>query len=77
MAVALRVPRTLAEYTQAITPATAAAWASDNGAWIKDIIEKHGAWLTEEGIAELQAVYDGFIQEVADRDKDRGDGINN
>jgi SPP1 family phage portal protein len=77
MAVALRVPRTLAEYTQAVLPETANAWASDNGAWIKDIIGKHNAWLIDEGIAELQAVYDGYLEEIENRDKDRGDGINN
>lgn len=76
MAVVAVIPETLAQLTGAVE-ASAPAWAKDNGAWIKRIIEQHKGFLSEEGIPKLQAAYDGMLDSIDIRDKNRGDDINN
>lgn len=71
MTIALAVPEPLA------LAVNAPAWARDNGAWLRAIIAKHTAYLDEDGILGYQAAYDGDLESVTTRDKDRGDGVNN
>jgi SPP1 family phage portal protein len=72
MAVVTRVPETLA----LLGPQAAQIWADDNGTWLKDIIDKHKAWLDAEGIAQYQAAYDGYLEKIDLREKSRGDDVN-
>lgn len=71
MALAAVIPEPLADVL------AAPAWAQDNGAWLKNLIDKHKQYLADEGILTYQAAYDGFLESVHTREKDRGDGINN
>lgn len=71
MAVISAFPETLK-----ITAEAVPNWAADGGAWLADIIEKHKSWLKEEGIEAYQAAYDGYLEKVDTREKDRGDGVN-
>lgn len=76
MAVVNIMPETLAQFT-GVTPEQAQAWATENGVWIKDIIDGHKAWLAAEGVEKFQSAYDGFLEEIDQRDKSRGDDVNN
>ncbi|EIW19924.1 MULTISPECIES: phage portal protein [Pelosinus] len=71
MAIAAAIPEALALAVNAPT------WAQDNGAWLRALIQKHTSYLIEEGILGFQAAYDGDLDSITTRDKDRGDGINN
>lgn len=71
MAVVTAIPEELAAKIGALPD-----WAGDGGKWLADIIEKHKSWLNEEGIATYQAAYDGYLESVENREKDRGDDIN-
>ncbi len=71
MAIAAAIPAALDLAINAPT------WAQDNGQWIRTLIEKHNKHLSEEGILYYQAAYDGFLESIDVREKDRGDGINN
>jgi len=55
----------------------APAWAQDNGVWLRTLITKHSNYLNEEGILAYQAAYDGDLESITRREKDRGDSINN
>ena len=76
MAVVNEIPTLLSELPKA-GPLEAQAWANDNGKWIRDILEKHNAWIKEAEVDRHQAAYDGFLQAIEDRDKARGDDTNN
>lgn len=79
MAVLSYVPETLASLfpdNPAGAP-EADAWGQANGEWIRNILEKHNAWLKEAEIEKYQAAYDGYLETIDKRDRDRGDGINN
>lgn len=71
MAITAAVPEALTDLLGA------PAWALDNGVWLHSIIEKHKAYLAEEQVLTYQAAYDGYLESVDTRAKDRGDGINN
>jgi len=77
MAVVNVMPETLAAIIGPVGPEVAAAWATDNGTWLKDIIDAHKAWINEEGIKKYQEAYDGFLESIDSRDKARGDDVNN
>lgn len=52
-------------------------WISDNATWVQDATKKHEKWLKETEVERMQALYDGYIESVDKRDKNRGDEINN
>jgi len=52
-------------------------WGQENGTWISEILGKHASFIAESGVVKYQALYDGFIESVEERDKNRGGGINN
>lgn len=57
--------------------ANAATFGSDNSKWLTDLFKNHEAWLISDKVDTVQKMYDGHIESVATRDKNRGDGINN
>lgn len=75
MAVSTAVPLALSVKPGA-TPDDAKAWIEANAAWVADIIEKHNAWIRDAEVEKYQAAYDGELDEIAKRDKARGDGSN-
>lgn len=75
MAVVGIVPAPLAKTLGGLETA-APAWAASNGDWLAKIIADHKAWLADEDIEKYQAAYDGFLDSIDTREKDRGDGIN-
>lgn len=79
MAVTTTIPILLSDLKgkAGLEPEVAEAWATKNGRWIKTILDKHRSWLNENNIEEYQAAYDGEIEEIENRDKNRGDDINN
>lgn len=77
MAIVNIIPETLADTMGPITPEAANKWADDNGTWIKAILDKHNTWLDQERIPYYQQLYDGFMDNVEQRDKNRGDDVNN
>lgn len=79
MAVMTTVPVLLSDLPEdtGLEREVAEAWGQKNGRWIKAILDKHNNWLKEKNIEEYQNAYDGSIQDIEDREKDRGDGINN
>jgi len=79
MAVTTSVPILLSDLPEdtGLEQEVAEAWGQKNGRWIGKILDQHDAWLRENNIEEYQKAYDGYIEEIEKRDKDRGDGINN
>lgn len=75
MAVSTTIPIPLAAKAKA-TPQDATDWIVANGGWVTDIIEKHNAWIRDAEVEKYQAAYDGELDEIANRDKARGDGTN-
>jgi SPP1 family phage portal protein len=75
MAVSTIVPKALSEKSGA-TSADADAWIKDNGTWVAGIIEKHDAWLKDAEVEKYQSAYDGLLDDIAAREKSRGDGTN-
>ncbi len=75
MAVSTAVPVALSVKPGA-TAADAKAWIETNAAWVTDIIEKHNAWIRDADVEKYQAAYDGELDEIAKREKARGDGSN-
>jgi SPP1 family phage portal protein len=76
MAVVNVIPKTLAQEAGPVTAAVAQTWVDTNGSWLRRIVSKHDAWLKEENIAEYQAAYDGYLEEIDKREKGRGDDVN-
>ncbi|GAA4711074.1 phage portal protein [Brevibacillus fulvus] len=79
MAVMNTVPKTLAQLHQD-KPATAAdaqAWITENGSWLRNLLDKHKHWMEEAQVETFQAAYDGFLQSIDERDRSRGDDVNN
>jgi SPP1 family phage portal protein len=76
MAVVGIIPTTLAQTLDTLETA-APAWATNNADWLTKIIADHKSWLSEEGVEKYQAAYDGYLESIDVRDKDRGDGVNN
>ena len=73
MAVTNVIPESLA----AALAGDATAWAAVNGIWLKDILDKHVAWLEDAKVAVYQQAYDGYLESIDLRDKARGDDTNN
>lgn len=73
MAVTNVIPETLS----AALAADATAWAALNGKWIKDLLDKHTAWLEESKVNVYQKAYDGYLESIDLREKARGDDTNN
>jgi SPP1 family phage portal protein len=75
MAISTVVPIVLAVKPKA-TAKDAEAWITANAGWVSDIIEKHNAWIRDAQVEKYQAAYDGELDEIACREKARGDGTN-
>ncbi len=73
MAISNVIPETLAQALRA----DATAWAALNGKWIKDLLDKHTAWLEEARVEVYQQAYDGYLESIDLRNKARGDDTNN
>ncbi|MGP9042114.1 phage portal protein [Cytobacillus kochii] len=76
MAVVNIVPELLSEYSPGQVRSAAAVWAEKNGAWLKKVIDQHESFLTEYAVDKYQAAYDGEMEVIEERDKNRGDDIN-
>lgn len=72
MAVVHRVPKTVAQMNGDVR-----AWAAENGDFVKDVIDKHRAWVEEAAIQKLQKAYDNHLESVELRDRAKGDDVNN
>lgn len=72
MAVVSKVPKPLADFS----PQAALAWGNENKDFISKALEVHEAFIKEFEIVKYQNAYDGNLEEIEKRDKDRGDGIN-
>lgn len=79
MAVLNYVPDTLAGLfpEKDIGVPEAEAWGEANGTWIRTLLKEHDAWLKEAEIPKYQQAYDGYIEAIDEREKNRGDDINN
>jgi SPP1 family phage portal protein len=75
MAVSFMIPTTLAEKPNA-TAQDATDWIVANAGWVTDIIDKHDAWIKDADVEKYQAAYDGELDDIANRNKARGDGTN-
>jgi len=73
LAVTNVIPETLAQALKV----DATAWAALNGKWIKDLLDKHTAWLEEAKVDVYQKAYDGYLESIDLRNKARGDDTNN
>jgi len=77
MAVVGSIPKLLSQYDSPVTArAAAAAWVTDNSAWLKDIIDGHANQLKDDGVEKYQQAYDGYLESVDTREKSRGDEVN-
>ena len=82
MAVVYNVPRSLHEDTLQIDPeagdlvSAAENWVEMNTIFIKNMLAHHKKHINEDQIEKFQAAYDGYLEEIDERDKSRGDGIN-
>lgn len=72
MAVMNKIPKTLAS----LGTANAKAWVADNEKFIKAVIDKHDAQVTEMEVEKYQQAYDGYLESVDLREKNRGDDTN-
>lgn len=55
----------------------AGSWVTANAEWLKIVVEKHEAIITELQVEKYQKAYDGFLESIDIRDKSRGDDVNN
>lgn len=71
-----KIPQLLETQKPEQAKGVAAAWVSANSDFLKKVIDTHKAWLTESKIEQYQQAYDGYLESIDLRDKDRDDGIN-
>lgn len=75
MATFTTIPVALAVKPNA-TADDATKWLEANSSWLTTVINKHDKWLKEAEIEKYQLAYDGELDEIANRDKARTDGVN-
>lgn len=71
-----RIPVLLETLAPEQAKAKAASWVDENATFLRQVVDKHSSWLTEAEVDKYQAAYDGYLESVDTRDKDRDDGIN-
>ncbi|XJZ25962.1 phage portal protein [Bacillota bacterium Lsc_1132] len=71
-----KVPQLLETLTTDQAKAAAATWVQENGAFLKDVVDKHKAWIAKAGVEKYQQAYDGTLESVDTRDKSRDDEVN-
>ena len=71
MVVMNSVPLTIASGVEA------SSWITSNAEWLKVVLDKHSDVLTALNVEKYQAAYDGLMEVIDERDKSRGDNINN
>ncbi|AYP68436.1 portal protein [Bacillus phage vB_BboS-125] len=76
MAVVYKMPDRLTEFTGLVDAAAAETWISDNGTWLASVIDQHKQWLKAENVHQYQAAYDGYLEEIDQREASRSDNIN-
>lgn len=54
----------------------AEAWVAENANFFRQVLAKHTAWLQNEEVEKYQGAYDGFLESIDTRDKDRDDDVN-
>lgn len=76
MAVLSKIPDALEKKQGLATTADAEAWVKENSEFLKTALAKHDAWIKASQIDKYQAAYDGDLEEIAARDKAKGDDTN-
>lgn len=71
-----KIPPLLESLKPEQAKAKASEWVANNAVFLKDVIDKHKAWVTETGVAKFQAAYDGYLESIDSRDKARDDEVN-
>jgi SPP1 family phage portal protein len=71
-----KIPKLLELLAPDQAKATAGVWVAENSTFLKACLDKHSDWLTDAEVEKHQAAYDGFLESVDLREKDRDDGIN-
>lgn len=71
-----KIPKLLEEMPPEQAKAAAKKWVEENSEFLKTCISKHTDWITKEEVEKFQAAYDGYLESIDKRDKDRDDGIN-
>lgn len=75
MAVFSNIPEPLAKVDN-VTPEVAVKWAADNSEFLRNALAKHEAWIKDSQIEKYQAAYDGYLDEIEQREKAKGDDTN-
>lgn len=73
----MAVMNTIPETLDTLGTAAAASWPTTNSDWLKTVFEAHDKWLKDAEVEKFQAAYDGKLDAVDNRDKSRGDDVNN
>jgi SPP1 family phage portal protein len=77
MAVVNKIPALLdAQPSLAAAQAAADAWVKQNSAWLTKLLKDHKKLLEDQNVELHQAAYDADLEEIAKRDKSRGDDVN-
>lgn len=70
------IPPLLDRLAPEAAAAQAASWIEENSTFLQNVLAKHSDWLTEAEVEKHQAAYDGFLESIDERNKDRDDGVN-
>jgi SPP1 family phage portal protein len=71
-----KIPKLLETLDPTAAKAQAAEWITENAAFLRTAIDRHKEWIADAEVEKYQEAYDGYLDAIEKRDKDRDDGIN-